>query len=134
MPDIASDLPKLLVVDDDDAFLSFLEELLSKSRYQVLTASNGKDGISTAMQEIPDLIILDVMMPDMSGGMAAHYLSENISTQSIPIIFLTSIISEDQEMMVDNQDGNYQFLAKPIKVEHLLEEIEKCLSANTDAD
>jgi len=127
MSDKPSDLPKLLVVDDDDAFLAFLEELLSRSDYQVLTASNGKDGISMAMEEIPDLIILDVMMPDMSGGMAAHYLSENISTQSIPIIFLTSIISEEQEMMVDNQEGNYQFLAKPIKVEHLLNEIAKCL-------
>jgi len=133
MPDTASDLPKLLVVDDDDAFLAFLEELLTRSQYQVLTASNGKDGISLAMQEIPDLIILDVMMPDMSGGMAAHYLSENISTQSIPIIFLTSIISEDQEMMVDNQEGNYQFLAKPIKVEHLLDEIEKCLRSDATA-
>jgi len=129
MSDKPSDLPKLLVVDDDDAFLAFLEELLSRSKYQVLTASNGKDGISMAMNEVPDLIILDVMMPDMSGGMAAHYLSENISTQSIPIIFLTSIISEEQEMMVDNQEGNYQFLAKPIKVEHLLNEIEKCLNA-----
>ena len=128
MSDKPSDLPKLLVVDDDDAFLAFLEELLSRSKYQVLTASNGKDGISMAMNEVPDLIILDVMMPDISGGMAAHYLSENISTQSIPIIFLTSIISEEQEMMVDNQEGNYQFLAKPIKVEHLLNEIEKCLS------
>ena len=131
MPEITSGLPKLLVVDDDDAFCAFLEELLSRSQYEVLTAANGKEGISLAMQEIPDLIILDVMMPDMSGGMAAHYLSENISTQSIPIIFLTSIISEDQEMMVDNQEGNYQFLAKPIKVEHLLEEIEKCLKSDT---
>ena len=130
MSDKPSDLPKLLVVDDDDAFLAFLEELLSRSQYKVLTASNGKDGISMAMDEVPDLIILDVMMPDMSGGMAAHYLSENISTQSIPIIFLTSIISEEQEMMVDNQEGNYQFLAKPIKVEHLLNEIEKCLSTS----
>ena len=131
MPDKASGLPKLLVVDDDDAFRTFLEELLSRSQYEVLMAANGKDGVALAMQEIPDLIILDVMMPDMSGGMAAHYLSENISTQTIPIIFLTSIISEEQEMMVDNQEGNYQFLAKPIKVEHLLEEIEKCLGSTS---
>ena len=131
MPEITSGLPKLLVVDDDDAFCAFLEELLSRSQYEVLTAANGKEGISLAMQEIPDLIILDVMMPDMSGGMAAHYLSENISTQSIPIIFLTSIISEDQEMIVDNREGNYQFLAKPIRVEHLLKEIEKCLKSDT---
>ena len=134
MPDQASDFPRLLVVDDDDAFLAFLQELLSKSNYQVMTASSGQEGINMAMQELPDLIILDVMMPDMSGGMAAHYLSENISTQSIPIIFLTSIISEEQEMMVDNQEGNYQFLAKPIKVDHLLEEVEKCLKSSVGQD
>ena len=134
MSEKTSGLPKLLVVDDDDAFRAFLEELLSRSQYEVLTAANGKDGVSLAMQEIPDLIILDVMMPDMSGGMAAHYLSENISTQSIPIIFLTSIISEEQEMIVDNREGNYQFLAKPVRVEHLLEQIEKCLKGDDEAD
>jgi len=133
MPETAPGLPKLLVVDDDDAFRAFLEELLSRSQYDVLTAANGKDGVSLAMQETPDLIILDVMMPDMSGGMAAHYLSENISTQNIPIIFLTSIISEEQEMIVDNREGNYQFLAKPIRIEHLLEEIDKCLNSEAAA-
>jgi len=128
MPDNSSSLVKLLVVDDDAAFRAFLQELLTQSDYEVVLAENGKQGIDLATTEIPDLIILDVMMPDISGGMAAHYLSENIATQNIPIIFLTSIISEEQEMMVDNQEGNYQFLAKPIRVEHLLEEITRTLS------
>lgn len=118
---------KILVVDDDDAFRKFLEQLLSTSGYQVFSAANGSEGVDMAGKEIPDLIILDVMMPDMSGGMAAHHLSENIATKDIPIIFLTSIISEDQEMMVDNKDGSYQFLAKPIRAERLLEEVEKVL-------
>ena len=127
MPDNTSSLVKLLVVDDDAAFRAFLHELLTRSDFEVVLAENGKQGIELATSELPDLIILDVMMPDISGGMAAHYLSENIATQNIPIIFLTSIISEEQEMMVDNQEGNYQFLAKPIRVEHLLEEISRTL-------
>jgi len=127
MPDKSTKQTKLLVVDDDAAFRAFLEELLTTSGYEVILAENGKQGIELATSELPGLIILDVMMPDISGGMAAHYLSENIATQNIPIIFLTSIISEEQEMMVDNQEGNYQFLAKPIKVEHLLEEITRAL-------
>lgn len=120
-------MAKILVVDDDDSFRAFLEELLGRTGYEVVSAPNGTRGIECAGQELPDLIILDVMMPDMSGGMTAHQLSENIATKDIPIIFLTSIISEEQEMMVDNKDGSYQFLAKPIRAERLLEEVEKAL-------
>lgn len=120
---------RILVVDDDPAFLKYLEELLKRSDYSVLSAGNGQDAIDVATEHVPDLIVLDVMMPEMSGGMAAHHLSENIRTKDIPIIFLTSIISEEQEMLVDNKDGSYQFLAKPIRAERLLEEIRNSLAA-----
>jgi CheY-like chemotaxis protein len=127
MAENSSRMAKILVVDDDDFFRSFLEELLGRSGYEVVSAPNGTRGIELATKEIPDLIILDVMMPDMSGGVTAHHLSENITTREIPIIFLTSIISEEQEMMVDNKNGSYQFLAKPIRAERLLEEVGKAL-------
>ncbi len=120
---------RVLVVDDDPAFLKYLEELFKRNDFSVLSASNGKDAIDIAIEQLPDLIVLDVMMPEMSGGMTAHHLSENIRTKDIPIIFLTSIISEEQEMLVDNKDGSYQFLAKPIRAERLLEEVDKALSA-----
>jgi CheY-like chemotaxis protein len=122
-----SRMAKILVVDDDDFFRSFLEELLGRTGYEVVSAPDGTRGIELAIKEIPDLIILDVMMPDMSGGVTAHHLSENNATRDIPIIFLTSIISEEQEMMVDNKESSYQFLAKPIRAERLLEEVEKAL-------
>lgn len=120
---------RVLVVDDDPAFLKYLEELFKRNDFSVLSASNGKQAIDIAIEQLPDLIVLDVMMPDMSGGMTAHHLSENIRTKDIPIIFLTSIISEEQEMLVDNKDGSYQFLAKPIRADRLLEEVDKALSA-----
>lgn len=132
MTESSSKMAKILVVDDDDSFRSFLEELLGRTGYEVVSAPNGTNGIEQAAQELPDLIILDVMMPDMSGGMTAHHLSENIATKDIPIIFLTSIISEEQEMMVDNKDGSYQFLAKPIRAERLLEEVEKALQGSPE--
>ena len=119
---------RVLVVDDDPAFLKYLEELLKRNDYSVLSACNGKDAIDIATEHVPDLIVLDVMMPEMSGGMTAHHLSENIRTKDIPIIFLTSIISEEQEMLVDNKDGAYQFLAKPIRAERLLEEVTRALA------
>lgn len=134
MVENSSKMAKILVVDDDDSFRSFLEELLGRTGYTVMAAPNGTRGIEFATSEIPDLIILDVMMPDMSGGMAAHHLSENIATKDIPIIFLTSIISEEQEMMVDNKDGSYQFLAKPIRADRLLEEVEKALQGPSESE
>ncbi|MGD8743933.1 MAG: response regulator [Granulosicoccaceae bacterium] len=118
----------ILVVDDDASFLIFLEELLKKSGYKVLSASSGKEAIAIASEKLPDLILLDVMMPGMSGGMTAHHLSEDSRTRNIPIVFLTSIISEEQEMLVDNKDGTYQFLAKPIRAERLLAEMHKALA------
>lgn len=117
----------ILVVDDDASFLIFLEELLKKNGYRVIAANSGQGAIDAASSELPELILLDVMMPDMSGGMTAHHLSENIRTRDIPIIFLTSIISEEQEMFVDNKDGSYQFLAKPIRADKLLAEVRKVL-------
>lgn len=132
MADNGTKMEKILVVDDDDSFRSFLEELLSHKGYRVVSAPNGTRGIELAGLELPDLIVLDVMMPDMSGGMTAHHLSENIATKDIPIIFLTSIISEEQEMMVDNKDGSYQFLAKPIRAERLLEEVKKALQGPSE--
>ena len=123
-----SEAIRVLVVDDDTVFLKVMEELLTREGYQVKVASNGKEGIELATNDVPDLILLDVMMPEMSGGMTAHHLSENIVTKDIPIIFLTSIISQEQEMVVDNQDGSYLFLSKPIKSDKLLAEIDKALS------
>ena len=101
MAEDSSRMAKILVVDDDDFFRSFLEELLGRSGYEVVSAPDGTRGIELAIKETPDLIILDVMMPDMSGGVTAHHLSENITTKNIPIIFLTSIISEEQEILLN---------------------------------
>ena len=102
----------ILVVDDDPAFRTYMEELLRRNDYTVLSASNGKDAIDIATENQPDLIVLDVMMPEMSGGMTAHHLSESERTCEIPVIFLTSVISESQEMLIENKEGSYQFLAK----------------------
>jgi len=127
MPDDASQSKTILVVDDDLAFQKIMQEMLKREGYNVLLSSNGQEAIETAQREVPAMIFLDVMMPGMSGGMIAHHLSENILTSNIPIVFLTSIISEEQEMVVDNDEGSYLFLAKPISADRLREEVNKAL-------
>jgi CheY-like chemotaxis protein len=118
---------KILVVDDDSSIRSYLSQLLDKHGYQVLEAEDGKQCLELAKAEIPDLIIMDVFMPEMSGGVTAHRLSENMVTSGIPIIFLTSMINEEQEMEVENFEGSYVFLSKPIDNNKLFAEITRAL-------
>lgn len=127
MNNSASGVASILVVDDDPSFLTYIEELFKRNNFSVLSARNGMDAIRLATEHTPDLIVLDVMMPEMSGGMTAQHLSRDERTRDIPIIFLTSVINESQEMLIDNKEGSYQFLAKPIRAGHLLEHVNRVL-------
>lgn len=117
----------ILAVDDDPSYRKFLQELLKRAGYEVIAASDGEEGLKLAKKHHPSLILLDVLMPGMSGGMVAYQLSENILTREIPILFLTSIIEQEQEMVVCHLDGQYPFLAKTIGADRLLQEVERAL-------
>lgn len=102
---------KLLIVDDNDEIRSYLKELFSDS-YETLTANNGKLALKMATTEIPDIIISDVVMPEMDGKTFCHHIKSEVLTQHIPLILLTT------EASVDNQiDGiNYgadDYVTKP---------------------
>lgn len=102
---------KLLIVDDNDEIRSYLKELFSDT-YEVLTANNGKLALQIAKAEIPDIIISDVVMPEMDGKTFCHNIKSEALTQHIPLILLTT------EASVDNQiDGiNYgadDYVTKP---------------------
>jgi len=83
-------LSKILVVDDEKDVIELLKFLLEKDGYTVVTAYNGRDAIKRAAQEIPELILLDVMMPEMDGYAVQTQLMDNPVTESIPIIILTA--------------------------------------------
>lgn len=83
-------MSKILVVDDEKDVIELLKFLLEKDGYTVVTAYNGRDAIKRAAQEIPELILLDVMMPEMDGYAVQTQLMDNPVTESIPIIILTA--------------------------------------------
>ena len=116
---------KILIVDDDSVTLGMLEKILLSAGYWVAKATNGKEALYTADDFLPDLIILDIVMPVMDGTEAMERLEKNPRTKNIPVMFLTSLISKDEE--VDNCTTNRRFLAKPIDRDKLLKEVEKCL-------
>ena len=115
---------KILVVDDEEGSLEMAEIRLKEFGYEAITATNGKDGLRMAEKECPDLILLDVMMPEMDGGEIAYLLSENPKTKDIPIIFLTSLVSEREEF---KRAKGYLFVAKPFDKEKLLRVIKEAL-------
>lgn len=118
---------KVLVVDDMQAILVMYNSLLSNQGFDVLTASSGADCLRIAKQSRPDIILLDIMMPKMDGGMTAGFLLEDPNTKNIPIIFLTSMVSEEEAMAQNNTPGGRQFLSKSSTPEAIISKIRQTL-------
>ena len=110
---------KILIVDDVVSNVLLLKILLSNEKYQVCTANCGKMCIEQAKNEKPDLILLDVMMPDISGFDTAVILKKDPATREIPIIFLTAL-NNPSDLVHGFKVGANDFLTKPFNKEELL--------------
>ena len=110
---------KILIVDDVVSNVLLLRILLTNEKFQVCTASNGNMCIEQAKKEKPDLILLDVMMPDISGFETAVILKKDPETQDIPIIFLTAL-NNPSDLVKGFQVGANDFLTKPFNKEELV--------------
>lgn len=108
---------KILVVDDDEEVRHFLQTELSVY-YKVMVATNGEDGLRTAVMQQPDVIISDVMMPKMDGFTLLKNLKSNMNTNHIPIILLTSK-SEFSDRIESLDKGADGYIAKPFRLEEL---------------
>ena len=113
---------KILVIDDNENNLMLEKDLLEVSGFEVFEAGNATNGIAIAMQEKPDIIIMDVRLPDMRGSEAARILRQNECTRDTPIIFVTaSVLSEGREEIQDITNSG--FIGKPINTRTFVEEI-----------
>ncbi len=117
---------KILVVDDELDMLKVVVFRLKQSGYEVITASDGVEGLKKAEEEIPDLILLDVMMPRMDGYAMASKLRELKKTQSIPIIMLTAK-SDPDDVTRFHELGAIDYIVKPFDQVVLLEKVKKHL-------
>ena len=119
---------KILVVDDDAMITRFLKIVLEKAgRYSVRVENRGLMAAAAAEDFRPDLIILDVNMPDMDGGAVASQIKENEDLKQVPIVYLTGSVSEE-EANAQITIGESSVIAKPINLEKLVECIEKNLA------
>jgi len=122
---------KLLVVDDEPDAVQILARTLLARGYRVITAESGLQAINLAKVEKPDLILLDILMPDMDGTQVAAALQEDPTTRNIPVIFLTCLITKKtQEIGLRYHDaGRYVFMSKPYDLDNLLVEIDRLIGA-----
>jgi len=117
---MAGQRSKILVVDDTDANLRLLRALLTGAGYEVTTAGCGVDGVEAACRENPDLILLDIMMPDLTGFEVCQRLRACAQTRETPVVFLTALHEMEDHMRAVDVGGD-DVLTKPInKLELLL--------------
>ena len=113
---------KILVVDDSPTDRQFLLETLAKKGYQVVTAESGEDAIAKAKSELPDLILMDVVMPGLNGYQATRTITRDDATKHIPVIMCTSKTAETDKIWGMRQGAN-DYLTKPVDPSQLLAKI-----------
>ena len=122
-------LKKILIVDDEEDILISLSNILRRANYEVISAASGQEALKLAREKLPDLIIMDIVIPDIDGGAVANILSEGETTAKIPVIFLTGILSKEEELLSKKEggrkSGSYYMMAKPVSKDDLLEMINK---------
>jgi len=116
---------KILVVDDSPTERFFITDLLTRNGYQVITAENGEEGIAKAKAELPDLVIMDVVMPGLNGYQATRTLTRDEVTKNIPVIVCTSKGQETDKIWGLRQ-GAMDYLVKPVNPEELLQKSPCC--------
>jgi CheY-like chemotaxis protein len=117
---------KVLVVDDDLLMHRLFQHHLEKAGYQMISATNGREALDIAAREVPDLIVLDVMMPEIDGLAALRALKKGDATKDIPVIIITANIHYLTRKESESCGANI-FLTKPFSPTQLLNEIRRVI-------
>lgn len=121
-------MARILIVDDSPTEMFKMTELLKKNGHLVITAGGGEEGVATAQKEVPDLVLMDVVMPGMNGFQATRQITRHETTKHVPVIIVTT---KDQETdrLWGRRQGAVGFLTKPINEKLLMQTIKDNLSA-----
>jgi len=119
----------ILIVEDDVKNMKLFRDLLQANGFCTLEAGNGKEGVEIALQNLPDLILMDVMMPVMNGIDAITILKSDGRTRQIPVIALTSFALPDEKKRII-EAGCDSYILKPVRIKQLVDKIRKYLARN----
>lgn len=117
---------RILLVDDEASFTRLMKlNLETNAEYDVHVENDGSKALATARSFRPDLILLDVIMPDIDGGQIASELRADPKLKDVPVVFLTAVVSKNEVVAHGDVIGGQQFLAKPVTVADVKRTIEK---------
>jgi len=124
--------PKILIVDDDIDFVEYAKNVLESKPYETIVAHEGAEGLKKALEEKPDLILLDIIMPVKDGFTAAEQLKKDPRLNGIPVVMLTSYSARRQDTGIPVSRGYMletdDYIEKPVNPKELLARVEACLS------
>lgn len=119
---------KVLIVDDDPYILMSLEFLMKKSGYEVLVARNGSEALEHINEQCPNLVLLDIMMPDVDGYEICKYIKNDSNLQQIKVIFI-SAKTTDEAIQKGLQLGADQYITKPFNTKQVVAAVKTLLEA-----
>ena len=125
---------KILVVDDQAQNVELIQELLESDGYEVSTAYDGEEAVKKAHKEIPDLLLLDIMMPKMDGYQVCESLRNADDTKDIPIIFVTAKTEVKDWTHAIFTMGANSYITKPINAKKLIEKVQGVLKMKHSRD
>ena len=123
---------KILIIDDEPDILEFLSYNFTKNGFSVFKAGDGRDGIKQAESSHPDIIVSDILMPDVNGIEMCKLLRNRSEFQNTPFIFL-SAVHDDYQVMHAMLSGGDQYVSKPVRFEYLLTMVNELLSTKNKA-
>ncbi len=123
-------MKKKILIVDDNRVVNKVMQLLLAPRYETIPAMDGKQAVDIAATQLPDLILMDIIMPVLNGYQATRMIRQNPKTRSFPIIAITALTSSEEREECFRKGCN-DFIAKPLIAEDLLPSIEKLLKQDS---
>ena len=122
---------KILIVDDEPNVRQLVINILSKD-YTVLTAADGEEALSIARSQQPDLILMDIMMPEMDGYSACHALKRDEATSTIPVVIVTALGQELNKKFA-REMGADEYLTKPFNIQNLRDTVKRLVQPGSSS-
>lgn len=119
---------RILVIDDSTTNIVLLEAILAEKGYTIETALNAKEAFSRIEKQVPDLILLDLLMPKVSGFDFLEQLRKDEKTKKTPVIVISAITTDDENTRKINDLETVDFLRKPIDIQYLVTRVEEILN------
>ena len=117
---------RILIIDDEEDICRYSKSLLEKTgRFEAAATTNARQGVALARKNPPDLILLDVNMPDMDGGDVVRELEDFPATKDIPVLFVTALLRRSEEH--EDKVGKHHYIAKPVQPAELIRKIDSLL-------